>query len=282
MIRIGIDRSKLGQQRGHYLSSKLEENSHPNSFIELVDNENYLQKEQALLTHAIDTFVCPLTEVPIPTSPGVVIGGLSDRFSAKDLLIVHPDKLNSSRTLKLNPGAIIGVHSDRQRVLMNHIIPGLNFRQIQNGSDLIPESLSDGQLDGVVLAHSDIQMSDINLDKWHIQLLNPIEFVPSPGQGVWAYLVRENDLETRKAIYELHHTDVSQLTNIERQTLALFQSESPILGLHCSKDANNFYHLYGMYANSPDSAPVFHRISQSTTHKLSERMFEALSVNHKN
>jgi hydroxymethylbilane synthase len=280
MIRIGTRGSKLALSQADFLASELNSIGATTS-IQLTKT-NGAQLEDALITHEIDVAIHPLSDLPTTQAEDLVIAGVSTRHAANDLLIIKKEAVDTNQILNLQSGALIGTSSIRRKLFLKNLKPDVQFTDLRGDTSILLEDILAQNLDGIVVAKADVDGFSQNLDAFHLQILNPIEFVPSPAQGVLAYQTRKNDIETRKIIHQIHNSAVSALTNVERTVQKLFNGGKHLaLGVYCSVDANNFYHCYGMYAHNLDSKPTFHRISQSTTHKLAERMYEALSKNNK-
>ena len=280
MIRIGINGSDLSKNRAAVLVQKLQAISENSTIITVGSESQNSTLEEALISHDIDVAVSPLNELAINSNEELVIAGLSERTSPRDMLIIKATAEDAKGIFNLKSRIRAGVSSKRQQALLKHYINEITCEILDNRPVENIEKLELGQLDALMINETDLDYIDKNLSQYNCRSLNTIEFVPAPGQGVLAYRARKSDIATRKILHQIHQSDVSQLTNIERQTKSLFSDADPVLGVHCTKDANNYYHLYGFYLEEESSDPVFHRISQSTSHKLAERMFEALTNNN--
>ena len=298
MIRIGTTGSELALKRANTLVDQITKLASITSDpkiktitsktiikTEVAPNQNDLSREEierALFNHDIDVAIHEMSVLPTTQAEGLVIAGVSDRASVNDVLVLKKDCLHQGRNLNLKEGAIIGLSSNRRKSFLKNLSPTVEIKNITGNTFERLQKLSDHDIDGIILAKGHIDDLGIDLSTFHTQVLNPIEFVPTPAQGVYAYQTRIEDIETRKIIHHIHNSNVSSLTNVERTVLKLFgESDQKAIGIYCMKDANSFYHCYGMYTDSLDHKPTFHRISQSTSHKLAERMYEALSKNYK-
>ena len=298
MIRIGTRGSELALKHANTLVNQIAKlalltsspriktiNSKTNIETVVDTNQNYFSREEterALINHDIDVAIHELSALPTAQTEGLVIAGVSDRASVNDVLVVKKKYIDQDQNLNLKEGAIIGLSSYRRKSFLKNLSPTVRIKDITGNTSERLQKLSGHDIDGIILAKGHINDLGIDLSNYHVQVLNPIEFVPAPAQGVYAYQTRKDDIETRKIIHQIHNSNVSSLTNVERTVLKLFGENIQLaLGIYCMKDANSFYHCYGMYTDSLDHKPTFHRISQSTSHKLAERMYQALSKNYK-
>jgi len=295
MIRIGTRGSDLALWQAHYLADQLKENGYEsvikiiktrgdkiqNLSFDKIEGKGFFTKEieDELLAHEVDVAIHSMKDLPTAQPGGLVISGVSNRAAVQDILIIKKSAVDSTQALSVKKGGIIGTSSIRRKSFMQHLRKDVNFHDIRGNVPTRVQKLRDGDMDAIILAKAGVDRLNLYLEDLHVHVLNPMEFVPAPAQGVLAYQTRENDIETRKVVQKIHVRDVSTLTNVERTILKLFDGGCHLaLGAYCTKDANQFYHCYGMYASSLEEQPKFVRLSQSTTHRLAERVYEALTT----
>ena len=88
------------------------------------------------------------------------------------------------------------------------------------------------------------------------------EFPPLAGAGVWAIVTHAQSLDLRRFLKQIHHPEVSRLTNVERALEKQFQGCGVhCCGIHCEEDAQGYIHLWMAWkrdAHSPvERAGVF-------------------------
>jgi hydroxymethylbilane synthase len=105
--------------------------------------------------------------------------------------------------------------------------------------------------------------------------LNPREFVPAPAQGVLAWQTHRDDLPTRRILKQLHHPEISAVTNIERRVLQLMDGGCQLpLGVHATRDDAGNYHVFAACEIAGELRQA--QISQSTSFGLAEKIVEQL------
>jgi porphobilinogen deaminase len=192
----------------------------------VAQQDNFEALTEALLQGDFDVFIYNMAKAPTALPENVVITAVSERFEAGYALCVKTD---------FEEGQLLGISSEAKiQVSENQYLPHL-LKEFS--ASYIYSKTEESE----VLVCPIFEMEDTFLEK-NIKKLNPREFPPMPAQGVWAYLCHKNDLPTRKILKQLHHPEVSELTNIER---AYLKSIAPkIGGAYCEKDKMDNYHLW--------------------------------------
>jgi len=85
-------------------------------------------------------------------------------------------------------------------------------------------------------------------------------------------------LDTRRILKKIHHTEVAEVTNIERKVLKLYDGGCHLpLGVYCEKDVNNNFHVWAAKADTWDGKLKRVQVSSSTTFELAEQVFAKLN-----
>lgn len=236
--------------------------------------------EAALLAGDIDLAVHSMKDLPTTSPEGLSVAGVSDRANPQDLLIIRKDKVDASRKLNLPEKAIVGTSSNRRKAQINHFRPDAKVVDLRGNVPTRINKLKTEDYDAIILAAAGVERLEIDLSDVEIVPLNVKEFVPAPAQGVLAYQVRSEDIAIRKFIQtELHHTEVSSATNVERKLLKLLDGGCHLpLGAHCELDHLGHYHLWVSFANSLDQPLKMIRKSSSTSLNLAEEAYETLQT----
>ncbi len=235
--------------------------------------------EEALLNNGIDLAVHSLKDLPTESLEELVIAGLSEREDPSDMLIIQPDCVDELRPLKLAAGAKVGTSSIRRKSLLRHMDSSLKIADIRGNVPTRVNKLKKGLFDAIVLAAAGIERLQLEMSGLHTVKLNPIEFVPAPGQGVIAYQCRRSDLGIRRAIQQIHHTDVARCTNVERQILRIMEGGCQLpLGAYCYMDEKGNFHCTASFLKPNAQVMKFASISQTTFSGLAERLVEKLTT----
>jgi len=233
--------------------------------------------EDALLDRKIDIAVHSLKDMPTGKIPGLVIGGLSEREDPSDLLIINKEAVDKSKPLKIKPSAVIGTSSVRRKSQIMNILKECTVADLRGNVPTRIKQLQQGDYDAIIIASAGVNRLKIDLEEFQTIRLHPREFVPAPGQGVVAYQCREDDMEIRKIIRNVHHKDVAERSNVERKVMSQMEGGCQVpLGVYCEKDSNNYYHVFAAWQKSEDEPLRFIQLSQSTTLNLAERVVENL------
>jgi len=127
------------------------------------------------------------------------------------------------------------------------------------------------------LAKAGLDRLELDVSDLYVFHFDPSEFVPAPAQGVLAYQCRKNDTEMIKALRQIHSFDSSDCTNVERKVLKMMDGGCHLpLGVYCKKDNLGYYHVNACFAKNLEMRLKRFFLSQSTSHKLAEKIFDHL------
>jgi hydroxymethylbilane synthase len=232
--------------------------------------------QAALQTGELDAFLFPLHELPTAQPEGLAITAVSQRADPAAWLILPAQYTVDNQLFKLKNGARVGASSALERAQMLHFRPDAIVENTGPDLEANLEMMRAGGLDAL-LANA-AQLQSLPLDDFFMVKFNPVEFVPAPGQGVWAYCCCAGDLETRRALRLLHHPAVSAATNIERKVLKMLGGQQDLaLGTFCEIDAAGHYHAHAVMAPGEGQPLRRTRLSQNTHLSLVENIVKALT-----
>ena len=234
--------------------------------------------EEQLLSDKIDIAVHSLKDLPTDGVEGLILAGVSYREDPADWLIINKNAFDSSSPMNIKKDALVGTSSVRRKSQLLHFRADLTTKDIRGNVPTRLNKLKEGLFDGIVLAAAGINRLQIDLSEFETFKFNPKEFVPAPAQGVVAYQVRQQDVDMRRLLKHIHHSEVSACSNVERKVLQLLAGgcHTP-LGVYCEKDESGNFHAYSSYAKKENDPLVFNRLSYSTTHNLAEDLFAKLN-----
>ncbi len=234
--------------------------------------------EDALLRGEVDMAVHSMKDLPTVAPDGLVTTAVSYRENPADWLLIRKDRLDSERLLSLPNNAIVGTSSARRKAQILDFRPDVVLKDLRGNVPTRVEKLRTETYDAIILAAAGLSRLELNLSDIEVIELNPQEFVPAPAQGVLAFQTRESDFEIRRILKNLHHSDVSAVTNVERRALQLMGGGCHLpLGVYCERDADQNYHVWAAVADTWDSPLRRVRLSSSTTFGLAEEIIAKLN-----
>jgi hydroxymethylbilane synthase len=168
--------------------------------------------EQALLAGEIDLAVHSAKDVPGELAEGLVLLGAPARVSAEDVLCGAPS------LQALADGARIGTSSVRRAAQLRAAREDLRVVAIGGNVDTRLRRLSEGggedDLDAIVLARAGLVRLGREAEVGAV--LDPVRFVPAPGQGVLALQGRAEDAHVQEAVAAITDTDAFACLQAER------------------------------------------------------------------
>ncbi len=222
----------------------------------------------------------PLAELPTIQPTGLVIAGVSERENPAEALLIHPNAVDN-QLFKLKTTAKVGASCARQRAQLHGYRPDLNIIDAKGSLSSQLELLQGGGLDAMLFPLNELPRLPLDFQHFTVVPLNVKEFVPAPGQGVFAYQCCLEDMETRRLVkHYLHQSGVSAVTNVERKVLKLLGGQSDLpLGVYCEQDASGNYHVWAAFADAWDLPVKRVRFSQTTYLGFAERVVAGLGAN---
>jgi hydroxymethylbilane synthase len=292
MIRIGTRGSKLALWQAEFTRSELEKIGIESELVVIKTKGDMIQHlgfdklegkgfftkeiEDALLRGDIDLAVHSMKDLPTEQPEGLVITAVSYRENPADWLVVRKEAVDRNQLLALKQGAIVGTSAARRKAQMKDLRPDVHLKDIRGNVPTRLEKLKGGDFDAIFLAAAGVSRIQLSLDEFELIQLHPSEFVPAPAQGVLAWQTNREDLSTRRILKQLHHPDVSAVTNVERKVLQLMDGGCQLpLGVHCYRDAAGNYHVHAACQLNSQMNRV--HLSSSTSAGLAERTLQALT-----
>jgi hydroxymethylbilane synthase len=167
--------------------------------------------EEALLRKQIDLAIHSLKDMPTETPDGLCIAAVTERLDPRDALVAN------SMLDDLAPGSRIGTGSLRRSVQLLRHHPGLEICPLRGNVDTRLRKLSDGEVDGIVVAAS--ALLRLGLQERITEYLPLKQFLPSAGQGALAIEARKDDTEVLDMVSPLNHVPTWRSTVSERTFL---------------------------------------------------------------
>lgn len=244
-----------------------------------IEGKGFFTKEieEALLRGDVDLAVHSMKDLSTTQPAGLAITAVSYRENPADWLLVRLEAMEEGQLFKLKKNPVIGTSSARRKAQILDFRPDTQIRDIRGNVPTRVEKLRSGDFDAILLAAAGLSRLELNLSDLHLVKFNPREFVPAPAQGVLAFQTLKDDLEIRRLLKQIHHPEISAVTNIERKVLQLLEGGCHLpLGVYCERDAPGNYHVWAAMAERWDAPVKRASVSSSTSFKLAERVVEKL------
>ena len=200
--------------------------------------------EDALLKGVIDIAVHSLKDLPPLVTPGLTLAAVGPRQDPRDVLVAR-----SSLDLEvLPPGTRIGTSSPRRKALLGSLHPNLVALPIRGNVETRLGKVDSGEFDGVILAAAGIIR--LGLEDRISQYLDPVRFIPAPGQGALGIETRKEDGQTTALAATVDDTPTRRAVIAERAFLER-------MGIGCQVPS-------GAYARTDGETMVMHAFTAST------------------
>ena len=119
---------------------------------------------------------------------------------------------------ELPAGSVIGTSSPRRAAQLRALGLGLEIRPLRGNLDTRLNRVSNGDLDGIVVARAGLarigRLADVT------ETLEPVQMLPAPAQGALAVECRADDTELAALLAELDDADTRAAVTAERVLLA--------------------------------------------------------------
>ncbi len=237
--------------------------------------------EDALLRGDIDMAVHSMKDMPTSQPEGLVITAVSYREDPSDWLLIRKESMDGNMDLRLKEGAIVGTSSARRKAQMLNFRSDIGLQDIRGNVPTRIEKLRNGDFDAILLAGAGVTRLQLDVSDLEVIKFNVKEFVPAPAQGVLAFQTCKGDKATRRILQKIHHSDVAEVTNIERKVLQLLDGGCQLpMGAYCEKDTMGNFHLWVASADAWDGELKKVRLSSSTSFELAENAIKKLNVSN--
>ncbi|MFZ4544477.1 MAG: hypothetical protein ACOYOA_10535 [Saprospiraceae bacterium] len=219
-------------QSCHWLSelAKQELKSIFADVIVLVNDNPY----QLLLAAEADVCLMPLQDTPFHLPAGIVITALRKREDPEYVLILRKDLADENKLLNVPENTAINVPDQL-------ILRSIGGYFTSNSIEINP--LNENVPDIAVLPKIELGLRNISPDDYFVHDLHPDEFTPQAGQGSFAWICREDDLELRRMLKKIHSTDTTRCCNTERRIARNWQLAGISGHAYCSVHPTGHYQL---------------------------------------
>lgn len=166
--------------------------------------------DMALVAGDIDLAVHSAKDLPARDAPATVVAAYPRRADPSDCLVLRKAKGYG----ELPPNSRIGTSSPRRVAQMHLLRPDIRCVSIRGNIGTRLSKMTDLGLDGLVLATAGL--TRLGLGQRITQRLDPLRFLPAPGQGALAITTRRKDSGLRTALTGLDHRSTHLAVEAER------------------------------------------------------------------
>jgi hydroxymethylbilane synthase len=232
--------------------------------------------ENELLAGTIDLAVHSHKDLETNPPFGLKIAAVSDREDPKELLLIQKSAVNSSQKWNLSQNASIGTSSARRKSLVVKFRPDLQIKELRGNVPTRIQKLRDGLYDAILLAKAGIERLKIDLSEFHVEILDPTEFVPAPAQGVLGLQIREEDKNLELLLQKINNKEVAKKIGLERKVLNQMEGGCQLpLGVYCPNEQE----VYVSYAKNWENGATIHHFSIDDFDTISSKIVAKLLEN---
>ncbi len=232
-----------------------------------LENVPFAEIADLISNGKLNLVLLPLQFIPTNKPASFVIAGLTERKEASELLVIQKEKVTTGKLLKLAEGASVTVFTKMQKAQLHHFRSDLTIIE-KSWDDLFAKKEFKIHSDAAILPEWYVGEGFSDFEK--ISIL-PEEFIPSAGQGVFAFCCQKSETELRRTLKHFHKKETSTITNIERGIERALPFPSAV---YCRRDQFNHFHVY---ASAFRDGQLYHfSHSASTSVGLVERVVEEL------
>ena len=172
--------------------------------------------ERALLAKNIDIAVHSLKDMPTDETPGLILGAITKRVDARDVLITRGEE--SLRALLSY--AVVATGSPRRAAQINLARPDIRTEDIRGNIDTrLRKFRENPEWGGLVLAAAGLERLKPDLKGLTVTPLPFETMLPAPGQGALAVQTRTGDRDILDLLKPLHDAETAARVAAERMFL---------------------------------------------------------------
>jgi hydroxymethylbilane synthase len=228
VIRIGTRGSLLATTQAGAIKDVLTANGHPAELV-TISTEGDRSTDpivdigvgvftaalrEAIDNGEVDMAVHSYKDLPTAPDPRFVIAAIPRREDARDALVARDGMVLG----ELPSGSVIGTSSPRRAAQLRALGLGLEIRPLRGNLDTRLNRVSNGDLDGIVVARAGLarlgRLGDVT------ETLEPVQMLPAPAQGALAVECRAGDTGLIALLAELDDADTRAAVTAERVLLA--------------------------------------------------------------
>lgn len=229
--------------------------------------------ETELLAGTIDLAVHSHKDLETNPPKGLKIAAVSDREDPRELLLIRKSAVDTAQKWNLAQKSSIGTSSARRKSLVTKFRSDIEIRELRGNVPTRIQKLRDGNYDAILLAKAGVERLKLDLSEFHVEILDPTEFVPAPAQGVLGLQIREEDTALESLLQNLNNTEVAKKIGLERKVLNQLEGGCQLpLGVYCPNEQEVFV----AYAKKWEQGADIHRFAIDDFEGMSSKIVGVL------
>lgn len=228
VIRIGTRGSLLATTQAGLIKDALSAKGHPAELV-IISTEGDRSSapiadigvgvftaalREAIADGRVDIAVHSYKDLPTAPDDRFTIAAIPPREDARDALVARDGMVLG----ELPVGSVLGTSSPRRAAQLRALGLGLEIRPLRGNLDTRLNRVSNGDLDGIVVARAGLarigRLGDVT------ETLEPVQMLPAPAQGALAVECRADATELVALLAELDDADTRAAVTAERALLA--------------------------------------------------------------
>jgi len=164
------------------IKTKGDEIQHMN--LDKLEGKGFFTKEieDALLNHEADIAVHSHKDLPTEYHPDLVIAAVSDREDPSELLLIRKEAVDAKQKFALKKNATVGTSSARRKSQLLAFRSDAVLKDLRGNVPTRVQKLRDGMYDAILIASAGVERLELNVEDFHVEKLDPKEFIPAPAQ----------------------------------------------------------------------------------------------------
>ena len=225
-----------------------------------------IELKEALLSGKAHAVVHSLKDLPVRSTPEIVVAAIPEREAAYDVLVSA-----GGQTLSILPeGARVGTSSLRRAAQLLACRPDLMILPLHGNIDTRLRKAMNREYDAIVLAQAGL--TRLGLQSYISEVFSLDVMLPAPGQGALAVQCRVDDPGTLQLLAAIHNPLIAAAVNAERAFLAsLGGGYSLPIGAFAEKK-NGTIILTGGVVSADGKQAIRLSAADQDPHKLGERL----------
>jgi hydroxymethylbilane synthase len=218
-----------------------------------------LEIENALRDKKIDIAVHSMKDIPAFVDSDFGISPLFKREDPRDVLISK----DNVKFMDLPKGSVIGTSSLRRVMQLKNLRSDLNYVPIRGNIDSRIKKISEGELQGVILA-----AAGLNRMGWSSRVaeyFNLDDVIPAVGQGALCIEYRSNDSFIKKIIEDQNENNEIRDIMAERAFLEAVDGGCSIAMGAFGKVVGEDLYLKGFYSKDPKGKLIIKEVKGKAT-----------------
>lgn len=202
--------------------------------------------EEALAASEVDFAVHSMKDVPAELPRGFAIAAVPEREDVRDVVVTR-ERIAGDPLAALAQGSRVGTGSLRRRALLRSLRPDLEVVAMRGNVDTRLRKLREGEYDAIVLASAGLRRLGLDVGA---SPLDPVRFLPAPGQGALALEVRADDHRVAALLAALHDADAFAACEAERAFLRELGASCQVpVAAHARPTGDGSFRLDGLVAS---------------------------------